>query len=59
MAKEEILLVYDKQCPLCDNYCRMVRLRESVGELRLIDAREGGRSHRSKVWGGDLEEHRL
>ena len=42
MAKEEILLVYDKQCPLCDNYCRMVRIRESVGELRLIDAREGG-----------------
>ena len=42
MAKEEILLVYDKQCPLCENYCRMVRRRESGGELRLIDAREGG-----------------
>ena len=23
-------------------YCRMVRLRESVGELKLIDARDGG-----------------
>lgn len=40
MPKEEILLVYDKQCPLCDNYCRVVRLRESVGELKLVDARE-------------------
>jgi predicted DCC family thiol-disulfide oxidoreductase YuxK len=40
MPKEEILLVYDKQCPLCDNYCLMVRLRESVGDLRLVDARE-------------------
>ena len=39
MTKDEILLVYDKQCPLCDNYCQMVRLRESVGELRLVDAR--------------------
>ena len=27
----EILLVYDEECPLCDAYCRMVRIRESVG----------------------------
>jgi predicted DCC family thiol-disulfide oxidoreductase YuxK len=39
MANEEILLVYDKQCPVCDNYCQLVRIRETVGELRLIDAR--------------------
>lgn len=38
--REEILLVYDKECPACDNYCRVVRIRESVGALRLIDARE-------------------
>lgn len=36
----EIQLVYDKQCPACDFYCNLVRVRESVGELRLIDARE-------------------
>ena len=42
MAREEILLVYDKQCPVCDNYCRLVRIRESIGELRLVDAREPG-----------------
>lgn len=39
MAWEEILLVYDKQCPVCDNYCQLVHIRETVGELRLIDAR--------------------
>jgi len=39
MVKEEILLVYDKQCPVCDNYCQRVHIRETVGELRLIDAR--------------------
>lgn len=39
MSREEILLVYDKECPVCDNYCRMVRIRESVGDLRLVDAR--------------------
>jgi predicted DCC family thiol-disulfide oxidoreductase YuxK len=40
MAREEIFLVYDKQCPVCDNYCRLVRIRETVGELKLMDARE-------------------
>jgi len=40
MANREILLVYDKECPLCDAYCRVVRLRESVGELQLVNARE-------------------
>ena len=39
MKNHEILLVYDRQCPACDYFCRMVRIRESVGELRLIDAR--------------------
>jgi len=24
----EILLVYDEECPLCDAYCRMVRIRD-------------------------------
>ena len=36
----DILLVYDQQCPLCDFYSRIVRIRESVGALVLVDARE-------------------
>ena len=36
----KLLLVYDKECPACNNYCQMVRIRESVGELQLVDARE-------------------
>lgn len=35
----QILLVYDAECPACDNYCRLVRIRESVGALVLVDAR--------------------
>ena len=35
-----ILLVYDKQCPVCDAYCRMVRIRESFGMLSLVNARD-------------------
>jgi predicted DCC family thiol-disulfide oxidoreductase YuxK len=40
MSSSDIWLIYDKECPACDNYCQIVRVRESVGELRLIDARE-------------------
>ena len=39
---DEILLVYDRQCPACDYYCNLVRIRESAGRLILIDARDGG-----------------
>jgi len=40
MSEEEILLVYDKECPACNNYCQVVRIREGVGRLKIIDARE-------------------
>lgn len=36
----EIVLVYDWECPACDAYCRHVRVRESAGRLRLVNARE-------------------
>ncbi len=38
--KPEILLVYDKECPACNNYCQVVRIRESIGELRIVNARD-------------------
>jgi len=41
-SPREILLVYDEECPFCDAYCQLVRLRESVGTLRLVNAREQG-----------------
>ena len=40
MSREEILLVYDRECPACNAYCQVVRIRESVGDLRIVDARE-------------------
>jgi predicted DCC family thiol-disulfide oxidoreductase YuxK len=39
-SAREILLVYDRECPLCNAYCQLVRIRESVGTLKLVDARE-------------------
>lgn len=35
----DIFLVYDKECPACDLYCKLVRIRESIGNLILVDAR--------------------
>lgn len=42
MTDGEILLVYDSQCPACDYYCKLAQIRSSVGQLRLVDARDGG-----------------
>jgi len=41
-AREPILLVYDRQCPACDFYCELARIRADVGRLILVDARDGG-----------------
>jgi len=38
-AKQEIIIVYDGECPFCRQYCKLVRLRESVGSVLLVDAR--------------------
>jgi predicted DCC family thiol-disulfide oxidoreductase YuxK len=40
MLREEILLVYDRECPACNAYCQIVRIKQSVGDLRIVDARE-------------------
>ena len=40
LEQADVLLVYDAECPACDNYSRMVRIREDVGRLVIVDARE-------------------
>jgi predicted DCC family thiol-disulfide oxidoreductase YuxK len=35
----ENVIVYDGECPFCSQYVKMLRIRESVGGVRLIDAR--------------------
>ena len=39
---KRLYLVYDKQCPACDHYARLAQVRQTVGDLELVDAREGG-----------------
>ncbi len=40
MDKDDIWLVYDGECPVCKTYCKYIRIRDAVGRLHLIDARQ-------------------
>jgi len=35
-----LTIVYDGECPFCASYIRLVRLRETVGPVELVDARQ-------------------
>ena len=37
---DNILLVYDKKCPVCDYYCRNIDISDLAGRLVRINARE-------------------
>lgn len=41
-AGAQPVLVYDGACPVCSQYVRYVRIRESAGALLLVNARDGG-----------------
>ena len=53
----EAWLIYDGECPFCSAYVRFLRLREAVGTVKLLDARDGGPLV-SKIFsdGFDLDE---
>ena len=38
-TKETTLIIYDGDCILCRSYARLVRLRETVGKVDMLDAR--------------------
>lgn len=39
MSTEPTYVVYDGECPFCSRYVRMLRLRDAVGSVELVDAR--------------------
>jgi predicted DCC family thiol-disulfide oxidoreductase YuxK len=41
-TESETWIVYDGQCPFCSRYVQLVRLRETLGQVQLVDARKGG-----------------
>jgi len=36
----DLQIIYDGACPFCSTYARLIRLRESVGKVELLDARQ-------------------
>ena len=38
---EPALIIYDGECPFCRNFARLIRLRQAVGPVELLDARSG------------------
>lgn len=50
-------LLYDGGCPFCSRYVQFLRIRESVGPLRLLNARDGGTEYDEVLAHGlDLDE---
>lgn len=35
-------VIYDGHCPFCSAYVRLLRLRDTLGRVQLVNAREGG-----------------
>ena len=51
------ILVYDGECPFCTRYAKLVRIRDALGVLHLVDAREGGQEYEWLTEKGfDLDE---
>ena len=57
MKREEVLLVYDRECPACNVYCQVVKIRKIVGNLRIVDARENSEVlHEITAAGLDIDQ---
>jgi len=39
-GQADVVLVYDNECPACDNYVGVMRVRRDIGSFRIVDARE-------------------
>ena len=40
-AHSELVIIYDGDCPFCSRYVDLVRIRDTVGPVRLVNARSG------------------
>lgn len=42
-------LIYDEECFFCSNYVKLVNLREAVGDITLVNARDAGVADRFNI----------
>ncbi|GMG83953.1 DCC1-like thiol-disulfide oxidoreductase family protein [Paralimibaculum aggregatum] len=53
-------IIYDGDCPFCSSYVGLMRLKQAIGPVALIDAREGGPEvERARALGFDLDDGML
>jgi predicted DCC family thiol-disulfide oxidoreductase YuxK len=58
--KPELVIVYDGQCLFCSSYVMLLKLRNAVGSVSLVDARESGVADDvRRTYGRDLDEGML
>jgi len=41
-SPDTLYVVYDGDCPFCSRYVKLLRLRDTVGAVQLVDARDPG-----------------
>jgi predicted DCC family thiol-disulfide oxidoreductase YuxK len=39
MSQQQVILVYDADCPVCRNYTQYLSIKQAAGDLQLLDAR--------------------
>ena len=39
-AKPQLTIIYDGECPFCSSYVTLLRIRQNVGSVDLLDARK-------------------
>lgn len=52
-------VIYDGECPFCANYVTYYRLKQSLGNLRLVDARSLSPEDMRRLGSFDLDEGML
>ncbi len=56
-ASQSNWILYDGECPFCNSYVALLRLREAIGPVRILNAREGGPEFElARAAGLDLDE---
>jgi predicted DCC family thiol-disulfide oxidoreductase YuxK len=59
-AGADLVIVYDGECPFCSRYVALQRVRESVGKVSMVDARDHlSDASAAKLAGIDIDQGML
>lgn len=57
-TNNEVVLIYDGECPLCNQYCNLSCIKKSISKLRQVNARSdaGLVAHEISAAGLDIDQ---